>query len=148
MNTPSIPPPNSTSAIPPIRVRQIDHVTLVVQELERSRRFYEDVLGMEAAQRPGFRFPGLWFRAGATLVHLIEAHAESGPAEFFVPEQCLISRTHHFAFEVDDAHAAVARLTELGIPLVDGPKLRPDGPTQIYIQDPDRHLVELFSIPR
>jgi len=132
----------------PIRVKQIDHITLVVKNLERSRAFYVDLLGMEPANRPGFRFPGLWFQAGATLVHLIEEHPESGPAQFFVPEDCLISRTHHFAFEVDDAVAAANTLESCGIKLVDGPKLRPDGPTQIYIQDPDRHLVELFSLPR
>lgn len=129
----------------PIRVRQIDHVTLVVRHLERSRRFYVDVLGMEPAQRPGFRFPGLWFQAGTTQIHLIEEHPESGPAEVFRPEQCLVSRTAHFAFEVEDALAARDRLAELGIPLADGPKTRPDGPTQIYVFDPDGYLVELFS---
>jgi catechol 2,3-dioxygenase-like lactoylglutathione lyase family enzyme len=47
---------------------------------------------------------------------------------------------------VADALVAAARLKELGIPLAAGPKQRPDGPTQIYVQDPDGYLVELFSI--
>jgi catechol 2,3-dioxygenase-like lactoylglutathione lyase family enzyme len=132
----------------PIRVQHIDHVTVVVKSLERSREFYVDALGMQEIPRPGFRFPGLWFQAGPTQIHLIEEHAESGPAEVFVPEQCEISRTHHFAFEVDDAMAATARLKELGIPIAAGPKQRPDGPTQVYVQDPDQYLVELFSMPR
>ncbi|MFV0444118.1 MAG: VOC family protein [Planctomycetaceae bacterium] len=129
----------------PIRVRQVDHLTLVVRDLETSRRFYVDVLGMQPAPRPAFNFPGLWFQAGDTYVHLIGEHPESGPAEVFIPDECKISRTRHFAFEVDDVLAARDRLEELGYPLTDGPKQRPDGPTQIYVFDPDRNLVELFS---
>jgi catechol 2,3-dioxygenase-like lactoylglutathione lyase family enzyme len=131
-----------------LRVRQIDHVTLVVKSLARSREFYVDLLGMEEVSRPGFRFPGLWFQAGATQIHLIEEHPESGPAEVFLPEDCEISRTHHFAFEVDDALVAAQRLKEWDVPIAAGPKLRPDGPTQLYVLDPDRYLVELFSRQR
>ncbi len=137
----------STSAAP-IRVQHIDHVTLVVKDLEASRAFYVGALGMQEVPRPSFGFAGLWFQAGTTQIHLILEHAESGPARIFVPEQCSISRTHHFAFEVNDAQATLARLSELGIPLADGPKQRPDGPTQLYIHDPDGNLVELFSLDR
>ena len=129
----------------PIRVKQIDHVTIVVEDLERSRQFYIDVLGMEPEPRPAFSFEGLWFRAGSTHIHLILAHADSGPAQVFIPEECKISRTRHFAFEVEDALAARDQLDELGLTLADGPKQRPDGPTQIYVFDPDQNLVELFS---
>jgi catechol 2,3-dioxygenase-like lactoylglutathione lyase family enzyme len=129
----------------PIRVRRIDHVTLVVKDLEVSRKFYVDVLGMEQVPRPAFSFEGLWFQAGTTQVHLILEHDESGPAQAFIPERCAISRTRHFAFEVEDAHQAKAALDELGIPTVHGPKSRPDGPIQLYLMDPDENLVELFS---
>lgn len=131
---------------PPIRVQQIDHVTIVVKDLGASRRFYVDVLGMKEVPRPDFSFAGLWFQAGRTQIHLILEHDQSGPAGGFVPEKCSISRTHHFAFEVEDALQAKARLDELGIPIVAGPKHRPDGPVQLYVFDPDRNLVELFSM--
>jgi catechol 2,3-dioxygenase-like lactoylglutathione lyase family enzyme len=129
----------------PIRVRQIDHVTLVVRDLERSRWFYVDVLGMQPVDRPAFSFEGLWFQAGATQVHLIAEHADSGPAGVHLPRGGQISRGGHFAFEVENALAARDRLQELGLALASGPKQRPDGPTQIYVLDPDSHLVELFS---
>jgi catechol 2,3-dioxygenase-like lactoylglutathione lyase family enzyme len=35
-----------TTPADPIQVKSLDHVTLVVKDLERSRRFYVDVLGM------------------------------------------------------------------------------------------------------
>ncbi|MEW4487136.1 VOC family protein [Thalassoglobus sp. JC818] len=129
----------------PISVKRIDHVTLVVKDLDVSRSFYVDLLGMEEVSRPGFRFPGLWFQAGTTQIHLIEEHAESGPSQTSVPENCTISRTHHFAFEVDNAHESAEVLRSRDITIQAGPKSRPDGPTQLYIFDPDSNLVELFS---
>ncbi|MGD9854458.1 MAG: VOC family protein [Planctomycetaceae bacterium] len=131
----------------PICVKHIDHVTLVVKDLERSRRFYVDLLGMDEVARPAFGFPGSWFEAGRTQIHLIAEHEDSGPAKVFVPEKCKLSRTRHFAFEVDDAETVVNTLHELGIPIAAGPQRRPDGPTQLYINDPDGNLVELFSFP-
>ena len=131
-----------------IRVKTLDHVTIVVKDLERSRRFYVDVLGMEEVPRPAFSFAGKWFRAGSTMIHLILEHAESGPAGIFVPERFASTRTHHFAFEVEDARAAGRRLVELGLPLVSAAKERPDGAVQVFVNDPDGHVVELCSPPR
>lgn len=130
----------------PIRVQRIDHITIVVKDMAVSRRFYEDTLGMQEVPRPGFAFPGLWFQAGTTQVHLIGEHPESGPPGTYLPENCSLSRTRHFAFEVENAFAAHDRLNELGIEIVAGPKYRPDGPIQLYIFDPDQNLVELFSM--
>lgn len=135
----------SPTTASPIRVRHIDHVTIVVQDLDRSRDFYVGVLGMQEVERPGFSFPGLWFQAGPTQIHLILEHPESGPAGHSIAAEASISRTRHFAFEVEDAHAVERALDELGVPIVAGPKSRPDGPTQLYVRDPDGHLVELFS---
>lgn len=128
-----------------LNVKRIDHITLVVKDLDESRRFYVDLLGMEEVPRPGFSFAGLWFQVGTVQIHLILEHDESGPAGAHVPDDCSISRTRHFAFEVDDAMTAADRLREQGIKIVVGPKRRPDGPTQLYIFDPDRNLVELYS---
>ena len=42
---------------------RIQHVGLVVSDLERSRRFYRDALGLEEVPRPpNFTFAGAWFR--------------------------------------------------------------------------------------
>lgn len=129
----------------PIQVKTLDHVTIVVKDLERTRQFYCDALGMRQVPRPGFDFQGRWFQAGTTQIHLILEHEQSGPAG---AAACRTSRGHHFAFEVEDGHAAGRRLRELGIPIVSGPKERPDGAVQVFVQDPDGHLVELCSPPR
>lgn len=137
---------STTSA--PIGVKRIDHVTLVVKDLDASQRFYVDALGMELIDRPGFSFAGRWFQAGETQIHLILEHNESGPAGHSRGDVQPSSRHHHFAFEVEDARAAYERVQELGLPLISGPKERPDGAVQVFVSDPDGHVVELCSPPR
>ena len=46
-----------------MEIRRLDHAALLVKDVERSRRFYGQVPGMEEVPRPGnFPFPGAWFR--------------------------------------------------------------------------------------
>lgn len=132
----------------PITVKYIDHVTLVVKNIDASRDFYVNLLGMSEVGRPAFDFRGAWFKAGATLIHLIEEHDRSGPAGFPVEVLRKSSRNHHFAFEVEDARAAAKTLKNLGVELVDDAKVRPDGAVQVFLTDPDGHVVELCtSVP-
>ena len=50
----------------------IDHVTLRTSDLEGTRRFLENLLGLEVGYRPNFGFPGYWlYRSGRPIVHLI-----------------------------------------------------------------------------
>lgn len=130
-----------------IQVQDLDHVTLVVKDLERSRNFYVDVLGMQEVPRPAFSFAGSWFQAGKTQIHLILEFAGSGPAGNLTPEPLRSSRSQHVAFAVDDAAACVARLKECNVPILSGPKPRPDGFIQLFVSDPDGHVVELCSPP-
>ena len=90
-----------------IRVRHIDHVTLVVRDLHASRQFYLGLLGMTEVPRPAFNFEGAWFQAGATLIQLISEHDLSGPTGYPVEVLIKSGRNHHFAFE-EDAHNAAA----------------------------------------
>ncbi len=139
------PTPKSSAGI---GVQGIDHVTLVVKDLERSRQFYQAALGMREVPRPAFSFAGLWFQAGNTQVHLILEFAGSGPAGNLVPQPLRSSRSHHAAFLVADAEAIVPQLKALDIPILSGPKPRPDGYMQVFVTDPDGHVIELCSPPQ
>jgi catechol 2,3-dioxygenase-like lactoylglutathione lyase family enzyme len=129
--------------VPPLKVKSIDHVTIVVKDLAATRRFYVDILGMDEVARPGFTFAGQWFQAGQTLIHTILEFEGSGKAG---SAACANSRGHHYAFLVDDCHAAAKQIEAAGIPFVSTPKQRPDGAIQLFINDPDGHLVELCSV--
>src|SRR3954467_9833830 len=52
-------------------ITELNHFLLVARNLERTKKFYEDVLGLELAERPDFGFPGYWLKAGDGIcVHL------------------------------------------------------------------------------
>ena len=123
----------------------IDHVTLVVANVEDSRKFYVDQLGFEDAPRPAFSFPGAWFKIGQTMIHVTESDELSGKAGWGDREVARTSRGHHFACRTSDFDQAIRAVEKHGIEIASGPQTRPDGAKQVYIYDPDRHLVEICS---
>lgn len=129
----------------PIQVQSLDHVTIVVKDLAATKRFYVECLGMREVPRPSFPFVGQWFQAGPTQIHTILEAEGTGRAGTGVETN---SRGHHFAFLVEDAEAAYRQVLDLNLPVISPPRHRPDGAVQVFLQDPDGHLVELCSVPR
>lgn len=129
-----------------LAVDAIDHVTLVVADLNRSREFFAGLLGMKEVPRPDFGFPGLWFQAGSTQVHLNIESPEAGTAGLKY-DASSITRALHVAFTVPDAYAASKVLEARGVEIIAGPRQRPDGAWQLYILDPDGHQIEITSPP-
>jgi catechol 2,3-dioxygenase-like lactoylglutathione lyase family enzyme len=55
-----------------LRVTQIDHVSVVITNVERSRRFYRDLLGLKEIAKPRtFDFVVVWFDLGNQQLHLL-----------------------------------------------------------------------------
>lgn len=115
-------------------IKAVNHVALHVADVAESVAFYGQVLGLQPMPRPAFDFPGAWFRIGADQeLHLIGDRVQAVNSH---------SRGTHFALHVPDAHAAAQELTGKGVPFF-GPKTRPDGVLQVFLQDPDGHYIEL-----
>ena len=131
-----------------MQLRKMDHTALIVQDLERSRRFYGEVLGLQEVPRPhSFNFGGSWFQGPDFQIHLILARDTSAPAGFATVEEkdVRIGRAHHVAFEVEDVEKAMATLQAYNIEISGGPLQRGDGVTQFYIYDPDANFLEFFA---
>ncbi len=126
---------------------RIQHVGLVVSDLERSRRFYGEALGLEEVPRPSnFTFAGAWFRFGDDEIHLLaEADTTGGAGQGDPGVGATRGLSTHLAFEVDDLDGACARLEEHDVSLVGGPMPRGDGYVQVFFRDPDGYVLELFQ---
>jgi catechol 2,3-dioxygenase-like lactoylglutathione lyase family enzyme len=128
-----------------IHVTSFDHVTIICADLELTRRFYVDVLGMTEVKRPEFKFPGLWFQTGNVQIHATQESPEAGKAGWGNQGGKVISRGHHFAFAVADMPEALKLAQLHGVPIASPLQQRPDGFKQVYLYDPDGHVVELVS---
>lgn len=126
----------------------LQHLGLIVADLERSRRFYGGALGLDEVPRPAnFVFTGAWFAVGAVdQLHLIVEGDTTGRAGAADPGASVkVGLATHIAIEVEDLEAACGRLDEHGVELVGGPMPRGDGVTQVFMRDPDGYVVELFQ---
>jgi len=118
-----------------MRIQELNHVAIYITDVERSAKFYREVLRLEPIARPAFAFPGAWFRLGANQeLHLIADHG----VPFFRSNE-----NNHFALRVDDLDQWEHHLAAVGAD-VRPRKKRPDGAWQVFLRDPDGHVIELF----
>lgn len=130
---------------PSIRATSFDHITIICADLEATRRFYVDVLGLKQAPRPAFTFPGMWFQLANVQIHATQESPEAGQAGCGDRGNKMASRGHHFAFAVDDVTKALEIVQLHGVRIASAMQQRPDGFKQVYLYDPDGHVVELVS---
>ena len=114
------------------------HYSFTVSDLERSKAFYGDVLGLEEVERPDFGIPGVWYGVGETQIHLI---GKPEGVDTGSPSPKLTPIANHSAFQIEDYDAAVERLRECGAEFVE--LSREVG--QIFVRDPDGNIIELIQ---
>lgn len=119
-----------------VDVEGLDHVVLVVADVERSLAWYRDQLGLEPVRLAEWRrgdapFPSVRVDAG-TIIDLVRGERDG-------------TNMDHLCLVVSEAD--VTELAATGrLPLVEGPArrlgARGEG-TSVYVRDPDGNLVEL-----
>ncbi|HKB05048.1 MAG TPA: VOC family protein [Gemmataceae bacterium] len=115
-----------------LSVTQIDHVSVLVTDLGRSRYFYRDVLGLREIAKPRtFDFKVLWFDLGNQQLHLLQKPAPDTRSP------------RHFALRVTDVPAARAHFRRHGIDIQETtpiPKC-----DRFFVSDPDGNRIEIIQ---
>jgi catechol 2,3-dioxygenase-like lactoylglutathione lyase family enzyme len=117
----------------------LDHFLVLTDDIDGTRDFWCEVLGLEVGDRPPLEFPGYWLYAGdAPCVHIAErgpyvAHsgrvgipAATGPVE-------------HVAFDADDRETVARRLARV-------PAIQNEVPgvmRQFFVHDPNGVKIEI-----
>jgi catechol 2,3-dioxygenase-like lactoylglutathione lyase family enzyme len=111
-------------------------ILLRPSDLDRSRRFYRDVLGLAIYREFGPPDdPGVVFFLGPGLLEV--SGRAAGPAGHSVM----------IWIQVRDVRAEHARLAAAGTPIIRGPAAEPWGLTEMWIQDPDGIQIALVEVP-
>ncbi|HYP59016.1 MAG TPA: VOC family protein [Thermomicrobiales bacterium] len=118
----------------------ITAITLFVEDLEASRRFYQAVFGLPITYEDD---NSAVFTFGQTMINLLkisEAPQLIGPAKVAGPEA---GSRMQFTLTVDDVDAMCAELTSRGVELLNGPMDRPWGIRTAAFRDPAGHIWEI-----
>jgi lactoylglutathione lyase len=126
------------------KAKKLLHTRYRVDDLERTVKFYKDVLGLEETRRhKSPRGSELAFLKAPESEELIELcyFPASGPVHV-QPDLT------HLAFEVDSLEEFGKHLAKLGIKYSDGPHLKPDGGGIAFIDAPEGYEVELIQMAK
>lgn len=128
-------------------VSGIEHVLVLSDDIEATRAFYCEVVGLRVGARPPLEFPGYWLYTGPTpCVHVAQrrayaAHAASlglrVPAEPPGP-----GPVDHIAFDASDYEAVTGRLESNGVTAVRN-DVPGGGPRQLFFEDPNGVRIEI-----
>ena len=123
------------------KVKRLLHTRYRVNDLERSVRFYREVLGLREVRRhKSPRGSELVFLKAPASEELLElcSFADSGPV---VVQRDLT----HLAFEVDSLAEFGRHLARLGLAYTDGPQMQDDGSGFAFIDAPEGYDIELMQ---
>jgi len=115
------------------------HATFLTSDLARSRRFYEDVLGLQPdLNRPQMNYDGVWYDiAPNQQIHLMVLPD---------PETGLQRPTHggrdrHVALAVSNIAKLMERLSQVGVAYT----LSQSGRRALFCRDPDGNALEFIA---
>ena len=127
----------------------IDHIAVVVEDIEEALRFYRDALGLAVVERRTIPDEGVEVASvclGETSIELVSPlEAESGVGRFLSKRG---EGLHHICLTVDDIAAALERLRREGAELInEEPQVGADGTRYVFIHPRSAHgvLVELYE---
>lgn len=125
-----------------ISIHRIIETCIYVADLDRSERFYRDVIGLRLVQKNEGR--DLFFAAGNSMLMVFSA-AETQKGGFLPAHGA--EGPSHLAFEIDPEDLPTCRrhLSDFGIPIEREVSWPQTEHRSIYIRDPDGHLVEFVT---
>jgi catechol 2,3-dioxygenase-like lactoylglutathione lyase family enzyme len=125
----------------------IEHYLVLTSDLEATRDFYRDALGMTEGFRPQLGFPGHWMYIGLTpVIHIAEwltytAHSKAKEIPVTV-HAASTGAFDHVAFNAEDFEQVVARLERHGVTPARN-LVSKSGMRQLFVFDPNGVKIEI-----
>jgi methylmalonyl-CoA epimerase len=132
------------------RPATLDHIGIAVREMTEAVAFYRDALGLEVASFEEVPAQGVrtsFLPVGESSLELLEATSADSPIATFIEKRG--PGVHHITLRVGDIRAALARLRQRGVRLIDNePRAGAGGALVAFIHPSSAHgvLVELKQV--
>lgn len=132
-------------------VKRIDHVAILVDDLDATLSFWRDALGMELTHiqdTPTENAQVAFLPTGGSEIELVRPTTpDSGLARFLEKRG---PGLHHICLEVDDINGMLEQLKERGVALInEEPRLGSGGRKYAFIHPKSANgvMVELYELP-
>jgi methylmalonyl-CoA/ethylmalonyl-CoA epimerase len=132
------------------KINSINHVAIVVEDMDQSLNFWRDALGIELREVrdvPAEKSQVAFLPLDGSEVELVKPTSDdSGIAKYLVKRG---EGLHHLCLEVDDIEGMLAQLKAKGIRLInDEPRQAPDGKRYAFVHPESTSgvLVELYQL--
>ena len=132
------------------QVKQINHVAVVVDDMEKALSFWRDALGMELhglREVPAEKSQVAFLPLPGSEVELVKPTTDdSGIAKYLAKRG---PGMHHLCLEVDDIEGMISQLRSKGVRLInEEPRTAADGKKYAFIHPESSSgvLVELYQI--
>lgn len=133
------------------RVKRIDHIAVLVADMDASLSFWRDALGVEMSHLqavPAEMAEIAFLPAGDSEIELVRpTSSDSGLAKYLEKRG---PGMHHICLEVDDIQGMLEQLKARGVQLInDEPRVSPSGKKYAFIHPKSAFgvMVELYELP-
>lgn len=136
------------------KTESLYHIAIAVRDLEKVEKLYESTLGLkvvhrETVEEQGVKTSMLVPEDGGTAIELLEPIGENSPISNFLDKEG--EGIHHICFKVADIKAALEKLSEQGIKLLNKtPRPGADGTKVAFIHPKAMNgiLIELAEMQK
>ena len=130
-------------------LKTFEHVLILADDVDKTKDFYVNILGLNIGYRPDFPFKGYWLyldeNPKAACVHLAMRKQDTGQDYYIGKKDDVKSGSgaiDHVAFNADDIESMKAKLEKISMEYTH--RKVPGFPLeQLFIMDPDGVKVEL-----
>lgn len=124
---------------------KINHIGLLISDLDKARAFYSNILGLIELDRPVFRTQGIWYQLGECQLHLMFVPNMIRPQ--FHPENRTVQA--HFSVDVSilEYLNILNKLTLSDIEIIEEKSIRVNTEVwQAFFYDPDGNMIEIIAL--
>jgi methylmalonyl-CoA/ethylmalonyl-CoA epimerase len=133
------------------KVLKIDHLAILVDDLDAALDFWQAALGMEASQVseiPAEQAQIAFLPAGDSLIELVRPTKGDSGLQRYLEKRG--PGMHHICLQVDDIAAFLMHLKEKGVQLInEEPRLGEGGRKYAFVHPKSAHgvMIELYELP-